>query len=137
MSKDDNYEIGHKKPPKAYQFPKGKSGNPKGRKPKSIWPKTTDDKDLEVIYAMHREVTVRENGKPKKKQAIVALYDQLVAKAFKGDYRATKMAIEMYHAAVNRNEDKRISLAETIFEVERNMEKYYQRKARENSLRRN
>ncbi len=137
MSKDDDYEIGHRKPPKVHQFQKGKSGNPKGRKPKSIWRKTTDDKDLEVIDAMHREVTVRENGQPKKRQAIVALYDQLVAKALKGDHRATKMAIEMYHAAVNRNEGKRIELAEALFDLERSREEYYERKAKENSLRHN
>ena len=90
-----------------------------------------------MIDAMHREVTVRENGQPKKRQAIVALYDQLVAKALKGDHRATKMAIEMYHAAVNRNEGKRIELAEALFDLERSREEYYERKAKENSLRHN
>ena len=30
ISKNDNYEVGYKKPPKCGQFPKGTSGNPKG-----------------------------------------------------------------------------------------------------------
>ncbi len=31
-SADPTYEVGYRKPPKATQFPKGRSGNPRGRK---------------------------------------------------------------------------------------------------------
>ena len=90
-----------------------------------------------MIDAMHREVTVRENGQPKRGKPSLLYTISLWAKALKGDHRATKMAIEMYHAAVNRNEGKRIELAEALFDLERSREEYYERKAKENSLRHN
>jgi len=40
-SKSSDYEIGYKKPPKQHQFPKGQSGNPKGRRKEPLLPYRT------------------------------------------------------------------------------------------------
>ena len=82
------YEVGYKKPPKHTQFPKGKSGNPKGR-PKGAKSPT----GLEVFDQM---VTVIQNGKPKKITAIDAVFTQLLMDAMKGDPKARKLALDIY-----------------------------------------
>ena len=82
------YEVGYKKPPKHTQFPKGKSGNPKGR-PKGAKSPT----GLEVFDQM---VTVIQNGKPKKITAIDAVFTQLLMDAMKGDPKARKLALDIW-----------------------------------------
>ncbi len=85
------YEVGYGKPPKASQFPPGKSGNPKGR-PKGA--KSAQDIWLEVFL---KPVTVTHNGKTTKKPVIIALAWKLIAAAMKGeDLKALKLALETY-----------------------------------------
>lgn len=81
-------EIGYKKPPKASQFPKGKSGNPGGRPRKN--PSIAD-----VFRRVSRQ-TVRTNG-PNGQQRMTkveASITQVMNKAAGGDLRATKAFME-------------------------------------------
>jgi hypothetical protein len=53
----DDGKVGYRKPPREHRFPKGKSGNPKGRPPGSRGIKT----DLKAVISTVR--TVERNGK--------------------------------------------------------------------------
>lgn len=48
MSDDGDYEVGYGKPPKHTQWPKGQSGNPKGRPKGSRGLRTDLDRELET-----------------------------------------------------------------------------------------
>jgi len=85
-----NYEIGYGKPPKASQFPTGKSGNPKGR------PKGTKSAESIAKDLFFKPVTVTQNGKPTKMPVIAALLARLLATAMKGDHKAIKLAWDLY-----------------------------------------
>ena len=84
MSDDpvDKYEVGYCRPPKHAQFPKGRSGNPKGR-PKSKRPGQTDVSEL-----LNEPVKVKAGGKVRSMQSFEAGFRQLAKKAHGGDLRA-------------------------------------------------
>lgn len=86
-SADD--EVGYCKPPKAHQFQKGRSGNPKGRKKGSRGLKT----DLKA--ELNSRVPVTENGKTKNLTKQQVVLKALVAKAAKGDTRASAQVLAM------------------------------------------
>lgn len=73
-----DYEVGYGKPPKATQFEKGRSGNPKGR------PKGSRNSGSIIRNIMDRKVTVRENGKERKSTVREALMERTVAKGLNG-----------------------------------------------------
>ncbi len=82
--KNDDYEVGYKKPPKANQFQPGESGNRSGRpkKPRSsneIFEHIMSEKVTIVLKGRHRKVTMKE-----------VLIRQLVAEGMKGNQRALK-----------------------------------------------
>ena len=56
----NDYEIGYKKPPVAARYPKGKSGNPKGR-PKEIAEEFDPGRILQAID--NEEIIVKIDGK--------------------------------------------------------------------------
>jgi hypothetical protein len=88
MADDFENAIGYKKPPKASQFQKGRSGNPSGRPRKN--PSIAD-----VFRRVSRQ-TVRTNG-PKGQQRMTKLeasITQVMNKAASGDLRATKAFME-------------------------------------------
>ncbi len=106
--KDKDYEVGFCKPPKATQFQKGQSGNPKGR-PKGAKNKTTvlaslrmahkDFRDVIMDEAM-KEVEVKENGQIVTTNKLRLVIAQLMNKAIKGETRAAKEAISMAEKAI-------------------------------------
>lgn len=79
---DDDYEVGFGKPPKASQFRKGVSGNPRGR------PKGALNKKTILARALNEKVVITENGKRKKVTKQEAMYKQLVNKGVGGDLKA-------------------------------------------------
>jgi hypothetical protein len=82
MARKSPYEVGYGKPPRSHQFPKGKSGNPKGR------PKGSPNFRVALQRALAKGVVVSENGRRKSITKQDAAATQLVNKAASGDLRA-------------------------------------------------
>lgn len=87
MSK--SHEVGFRKPPKKNQFKPGHSGNPKGR------PKGTKNLKTDFMEELKERITLRENGVEQRHSKQRVLLKSLVAKAMKGDVRATSLVLDM------------------------------------------
>src|SRR4029453_13738153 len=85
---DPEYRVGPGRPPKAYQFKPGQSGNPKGarRKPRSNAP------DLKALLerALRGKVTLRQGEQEKIITKAAAGIEQLVNQFAKGDRHARR-----------------------------------------------
>jgi hypothetical protein len=85
-----NYKIGYGKPPKAKQFKRGKSGNPKGR------PKGSRNLATDLASELGEQITVREDGRSHRISKQRALIKSLMARALQGDVRATAAMLSLY-----------------------------------------
>lgn len=85
-------EVGYGQPPKADQFRKGQSGNPRGR-PKS--------RHREIPYdaVLGQMVTIREDGRERRVTAAEAFLLQLTQKGLAGDSVAARASLEAIEAA--------------------------------------
>src|SRR3984893_128567 len=82
-----DYQVGPGRPPLHTRFKKGESGNPSGRRAKSL--------PALLAAALNETVVVTIDGRRRtitKREAIVT---QMVDKSASGDLRATKMLIDM------------------------------------------
>jgi hypothetical protein len=86
---DRDYSVGYGKPPRSTRFPKGKSGNSRGRPPGS--------KNMGDLFeaALNEEVTITENGKRRVISKREAITKQLVNKAASGDPRSIKLLVDL------------------------------------------
>lgn len=84
MKDQSDYEVGYGKPPKHSQFPKGQSGNPKGR-PKKL-------KNMQELLNEELEKKITVNGELVTKQC--AIIRSLVHAAIKGSPSARKMVLD-------------------------------------------
>jgi hypothetical protein len=78
---DKGYEVGYGRPPKQTQFKPGRSGNPKGRPPKSKNVETLIKNELDA------KVTIKEAGRELRITKREAIVKQLVNSALRGDPR--------------------------------------------------
>jgi len=83
------YEIGYKRPPKAGQFKKGRSGNPKGR------PKGSNNFVTLLEQELGQSIVVNENGKKKTVSRMQAMVKRMVSGALQGETRAMLTLVEI------------------------------------------
>jgi hypothetical protein len=76
------YKVGYGKPPKDTQFPKGQSGNPKGR------PKGSKNLVTLVHEELGQLISVREDGRSRKVPAVAAIAKRMVNGGLAGNQRA-------------------------------------------------
>jgi Family of unknown function (DUF5681) len=100
------YKIGYGKPPKSGQFKRGKSGNPKGR-PRASLKLATD-----LAAELNEQITVREDGKPRRVSKQRALIKSLMAKALQGDVRANAAVLALYARVITDLPDDEDSIVE-------------------------
>lgn len=89
MADDEDYKVGYGKPPKATQFKKGQSGNPKGRPKGSLNAATV----MKKIAA--EMVTVPENGREIRMSKLELLLRKIFHRAAKGDNRSTDITLHL------------------------------------------
>ncbi len=99
---DDDYEVGYKRPPKANQFKKGQSGNPKGRK-KGVRNLMSDVRDE---FGMR--ISLNEGGSRIRVTKQRGIIKSLAVKAIKGDTRAMNLAIDLLLRMADEDADKAI-----------------------------
>jgi hypothetical protein len=87
------HEVGFGKPPKAGQFQKGSSGNPKGR------PKGTPNLRTILADEMANPIVVNEGGRRRKMSAGQVIVRRCVQQAAGGDLRAMAAVSEMARRA--------------------------------------
>jgi Family of unknown function (DUF5681) len=100
------YKVGYGKPPKSGQFRRGKSGNPKGR-PRGSLKLATD-----LAAELNEQITVREDGKPRRVSKQRALIKSLMAKALQGDVRANAAVLALYARVMSDLPDDEDSIVE-------------------------
>ena len=83
----DDYEVGYGKPPKEYQFPKGRSGNDAGRPKKSKSIENLIDRELSL------RITVKEAGRELRLTKREAIVKRHVNAALNGNVKALEHLI--------------------------------------------
>jgi len=92
----DSYEVGYGKPPKATQYQKGVSGNPRGR------PKKALDVDHELIRESKSLMTITENGQRKRITKHEIVIKQLMKQAMSGSIPALRVYFAHHQEAHER-----------------------------------
>ena len=84
-----DYDVGYGKPPRCARFRKGQSGNPRGR--------PSGAKNLSTLLReeLNERVIVVENGRRRKITKRKAIITQVVNRAAKGDWRGTKLILDI------------------------------------------
>lgn len=86
---EGDYAVGYGKPPKATQFRKGQSGNPKGR------PKGRKNAATVLNEVLAEKVTINENGQRRKVTKLEAAFKQVVNGAITGDNKSSRLLIQI------------------------------------------
>ncbi len=96
MKTPDCSEVGYGKPPKHTQFPKGVSGNPKGR------PKKAPNFDHELIRESKSSITINDNGRRSRISKHSGVIKQLINKALTGNISAARTYLGLRQQALER-----------------------------------
>jgi hypothetical protein len=83
-----DFEIGYGRPPKATQFRREQSGNPRGR------PKGSRSVDTILQDISSRKMTIAEQGRTQRISKLEVMLLQLANLATRGDLRALKLYLE-------------------------------------------
>jgi len=84
--KKADYKVGYGKPPKATQFKKGQSGNPKGAKKK----KEIDDARIVIEEVLAEPIELRDGGRKLRVSKLEAMLRAQLISALKGNHKAVK-----------------------------------------------
>ena len=84
-----DYGIGYGKPPRATQFMKGQSGNPKGR------PKGTRNLKSDLLDELQERVLIREGANSTQVSKQRAIIKRLIAKSINGDTRSLNITLNL------------------------------------------
>src|SRR5712691_1840724 len=100
MPPDDerDYEVGYGRPPRHTRFEPGRSGNPRGR------PGGSKNLSSLLSEALNEPVIVVENGRRRKITKRRAIIKQLVYRSAKGDWRGTKILLDIIQDIERRTE---------------------------------
>lgn len=92
----DKNKVGYCSPPKASQFKKGQSGNPKGR-PKDTSKSIDNIYDIAILFLKEceQEISINERGESRSITVINAVFKQALSKAAKGDMRSIEFVSTM------------------------------------------
>jgi hypothetical protein len=82
--------VGYGRPPKATQFKKGKSGNPKGR------PKGSRTVGAVLQDILQQRISVTENGKTRRLPALEVMLRRLANDAMRNEPTALKLMLSLY-----------------------------------------
>lgn len=85
-----SYSVGYGRPPKATQFRKGESGNPRGR------PKGTRTVGAMLQEILRQKIAVTENGKTRRLPALEVILRRLVNDAMRSEPRALKLLLALH-----------------------------------------
>jgi hypothetical protein len=88
-----HYEVGYGRPPRATQFKKGQSGNPRGR------PKGAKGFDAQLKETFGQKVEVQLMGKTRRITAGQAMLLKLTAKALGGDMAALRHGLGLFQVS--------------------------------------
>jgi len=100
MRKDHgDYDVGYGKPPKATQFRKGQSGNPKGR------PKGRKNTATVLNEVLAEKVTINENGRRRHVTKLEAAFKQVVNGAASGDAKCSRLLLQILPLANAQMDD--------------------------------
>jgi len=91
--------VGYRSPPEATRFKPGQSGNPKGR------PKGAGNLGSDLAAELGEPITIREGGRERRISKQRALIKSLMAKALKGDVRATAAILALYARVISEPEE--------------------------------
>ncbi|WP_319797359.1 DUF5681 domain-containing protein [Nitrobacter sp.] len=89
-SKPASYAVGYRRPPKASQFEKGVSGNPRGR------PKGRRTVGALLQEILGQKIAVTENGRTRRLPALEVILRRLVNDAMRSEPRALKLLLALY-----------------------------------------
>lgn len=95
-----NYDTGYGKPPDAYKFKPGQSGNPGGRK------KGTKNVATQLAQVFSRKVEIREKGQTRTGSILEAATLKMLQRALDGDPKAFRIMLDLYEI-VFRDQQRR------------------------------
>ena len=96
MAELEGYDVGYGKPPRATQFQKGQSGNPKGR------PKGSENMETILQRTLMEKIRVVVNGSPRMVPKVEVAVTQAVNQAAGGSLKALKEILDLWRWTESR-----------------------------------